>query len=83
MPPTTGYFHAHYGNWSTVELPTRQMLRVAMTDGQIAPHEQESGFVYFQRVADDERNVSLRVELKEAASSSTVTRLDFPFVVDG
>ena len=81
-PPYTGQTAMQHGRFETVPLPTAEMLRSAMLEGSLESGAQGVGFVYFEPLAEDERSVTLRIELP-AAAGEQVARLRFPFIVEG
>jgi hypothetical protein len=50
---------ALFGAWSEPELPSPDMLRLALREGELAPGETARGFVFFPPVPRAERNAAV------------------------
>ncbi|WP_420473741.1 hypothetical protein [Noviherbaspirillum sp. ST9] len=77
------YYSSHGRYWRNVPvtLPTREMLRLALPEGRIAPGGGADGFVYFEKVAKDAQRVRLRVEILDADKGSRIGIVEIPFIV--
>ena len=75
------YYRTYYPRWSSYErLPTQQMLAWALPEGIVEPGGSVTGFLYFEQVDADEREVQLRVHLSGERSGEVVT-IAIPFTV--
>jgi hypothetical protein len=67
--------------WQTVNLPTGDMVRLALPEGVIDPGGVAMGFVYFEDVSDDPAEVTLDFELI-TPSGENFGRVQIPFRVE-
>jgi hypothetical protein len=63
-------------------LPTQEMLDEALPEGTLENGGAVSGFLYFQGVAERERQVTLHARLVDAATGESFGELRIPFEVD-
>lgn len=78
-----GYDYDYYYNgWVEVPLPTPRMVQRALPEGALDPGARAAGFIYFPRVADEERAVDLRFALTDAKSNEQFALASIPFRVD-
>lgn len=76
------YDYYYYGGWAEVPLPTPDMVGLALPEDTVEPGEQAAGFVYFQRVDDDEVAVDFRYTLTDAEEGEQFAQAAIPFYVD-
>lgn len=62
-------------------LPTQDMMERALPEGNLEDGGTVSGFLYFQGVADRERQVTLQVQLVDASTGEPFGELSIPFQV--
>jgi hypothetical protein len=62
-------------------LPTADMLRLAFPEGVLKPESSWSGFLYFESLGAQEREVILQARLVDASTGETFTTLRIPFRV--
>lgn len=75
------YYDSYYPAWVDVELPTGDMVQKALPEGVLEPGGRISGFVYFENVDDDARQVEFMEEVVNAASGERLGMIDIPFAV--
>lgn len=80
------YDAAYYGTYAPrfrqINLPTEQMLQLALPEGVVDPTGEVSGFLYFESVGDlDVSRVQLRAELVNAQTGQKFGDITIPFVV--
>jgi len=76
------YYDEYYPMWTTLELPTAEMLRYALPEGTLKPKGRVDGFLYFQKVTDDAKRVVLHATLVDSAGEQPSTTLTVPFDVE-
>ena len=88
MSPFTGpfaydpfYYGTYYRRWNTVELPTPEMLRRALPEGVLRAGGRVEGFVYFEKISDENQEVAFTVRLVDPRGEREAVRLSIPFVV--
>jgi hypothetical protein len=62
-------------------LPTRDMVERALPEGTLQPGGTVTGFLYFQGVAERERQVTLHARLVDASTGEPFGELSIPFQV--
>lgn len=84
-PSAFGYDPGYYGNygsyWARVRLPTRQIVDEALPEGVLDHDGQLDGFLYFQPVDPDDRQVTFRAALVDPGSAETFGTASIPFTV--
>lgn len=79
------YYDRVYPFWSSiqarVELPTDQMVELALPEGVLEPGGTVAGFLYFEDVEDDVGGARFQVELEDARTGELFGRIEIPFVV--
>jgi hypothetical protein len=75
--------HAYYTGYVTWQqpLPTEDMLRKALPEGVLATAGEVSGFIYFQKLPENTRNVEFRARMIDAETEQAVASLSVPFIV--
>ena len=64
------------------ELPTPDMIRLALPEGALAPRTNAAGFVYFPRVPRKTSSADFSAALVADRTGAPVATLTIPFVVD-
>jgi hypothetical protein len=76
--------YGHYwGGWSSyryIELPTRDMVLMALPEGVLAPGEKIEGFLYFEDLDDDITDVEFQMQLVDPAARKAFGLIEIPFV---
>jgi hypothetical protein len=72
------YYDTYYTRWP-IELPTGDMLAHALREGVIQSGNGGSGFVYFEGVPDNVKNVHFRAEVTNAQTGESMGVVDIPF----
>jgi hypothetical protein len=72
------YYDTYYPRW-TVDLPTADMLEMAIPEGVIEPGGSVSGFLYFPEIDDDAQRVRFRAQLMEGVDGTRLGALEVPF----
>lgn len=87
MSPFTGefgfgteYYASTYERWRS--LPTPEMLSWALPEGVVQHGGYVSGYLYFEKVDDDEGSVLFRAELKRPASNQPFAAVSLPLLVE-
>jgi hypothetical protein len=62
-------------------LPTQDMVKRALPEGRLENGGTIAGFLYFQGVADRERQVILQAQLMDANTGEGLGELSIPFYV--
>lgn len=77
------YYHRYYPRWS-VDLPTQDMIELAIPEGVIQPQGQVSGFLYFPELdaAEQGDHITLTANLVDAQQNDPFGRITIPFVMD-
>lgn len=75
------YYDTYYEYWVDIELPTAQMISLALPDGRLEPGGQVSGWLYFERVDPGEDQLRFRADLVDAATGRKLGEITMPFVV--
>jgi len=88
-PAFTGMFahdRAYYGDYGPatrrVGLPSRAMVENALPEGVLDSGGSVSGFLYFEQVAPEDREVVFRTELVDAESEEQYGAVTIPFRVE-
>lgn len=71
----------YYGDWVRVPLPTPDMIAKALPEGILEPGGISAGFVYFERVDDDDKAVEFAYALVDAETGNTLDVATIPFEV--
>ncbi|MCY1018860.1 hypothetical protein [Pyxidicoccus sp. MSG2] len=75
-------YYPYYGGYGCAEpLPTKDMLEQALPEGTLADGGRVEGFLYFQGVAQRERQVVLQARLVDGNTGEPFGTLDIPFQV--
>lgn len=77
-----GYYSETYPRWPRRELPTEEMLERALPEGVIDPGGRLAGWLYFERVDDDETWVVFEARPGDIETGKSITSLEVTFVVD-
>jgi hypothetical protein len=77
------YYARYYPRWS-VDLPTRDMIELAIPEGVIEPHGQVSGFLYFPKLdaANEGDQIKLTANLVDATQNDAFGRITIPMVME-
>lgn len=77
------YFQRYYPRWE-IDLPTQEMIELAIPEGVIEPKGRVSGFLYFPSLeqADAGDEVTFSASLVNARTDASFGRLGVPFVVE-
>ena len=78
--PGYGYYWAGWAAYQTVELPTADMVRLALPEGVLKPGEKIQGFLYFEHIDDDVSEVTFTFPVTDASSKKPFGYIDIPFV---
>lgn len=73
------YYYDRYAEWQPA-LPTEAMVERALPEGVLEPGGWVAGFVYFDRVEDDARRVTLHVAVDLPQGEERVATIEIPFV---
>lgn len=77
-----GPYHAP-GSWRP-DLPTEPMIRHALPEGVLEPGGEVAGFLYFEKVDDDARRITLNAQLHTPEpTAARVATIDVPFEAQG
>lgn len=73
------YYATYYPHWDFEErLPTPEMIVAALPEGVVEPGGYVSGWLYFDKVSDDEPRVRLSIAMR-AVDDEPLARLQIPF----
>lgn len=75
------WYTGRYTAWRELQLPTADMVRMALPEGVLDPGGVAEGFVYFERIADDDRQVALNLDLTMPIGDN-FGRVQVPFRVE-
>lgn len=75
------YFDNYYPDWAQFQLPTREMLRLALPDGVVDVGGYVSGFLYFQNISTQEQQVKFIAKLINAVNGDLLGTVSMPFKV--
>ena len=75
------YYQTYYPAWAQFQLPTREMLRLALPDGVIDVGGYLSGFLYFQNIPPDAQQVKFIAKLINAVNGDLMGTISLPFKV--
>lgn len=75
------YYSCYRKAWMELELPTDRMLSRALPEGDIQPGGEVTGFLYLEKV-ENEDEVELHMDLKEAEDGYVFGRITLPFFVE-
>lgn len=74
------YYKTYYPHWDFEEaLPTPEMILSALPEGVIEPGGYVSGWLYFDKVDDDEAKVQLQAALQPIDPGAPLAKLSIPF----
>lgn len=84
-PSRFGWDSSYYGNygvyWARVRLPTQQMVDEALPEGVLDHDGQLEGFLYFQPVDPEDRQITFRAALVDPSLGETFGTASIPFTV--
>jgi len=77
------YYQRYYPRWQ-IDLPTRDMIELAIPEGVIEPKGRVSGFLYFPSLdqADEGDRVSFSAKLVDARTDAAFGSVAVPFVLE-
>lgn len=77
------YYQRYYPRWE-IDLPTQEMIELAIPEGVIEPKGRVSGFLYFPSLdrADEGERVTFSAKLVNARTDATFGSVGVPFVLD-
>lgn len=75
------YYTDTYAYWPRRELPTEEMIERALPEGVLDPGGRLAGWLYFERVDDDEDWVIFDAVLGDVESGDPLSRLSVTFIV--
>lgn len=77
------YYRQYYPRWQ-IDLPTQEMIELAIPEGVIEPQGRVSGFLYFPALeqAGEGDRVTFSVKLVDAGSGTAFGRVAIPFVLE-
>jgi hypothetical protein len=77
------YYRRYYPRWD-IDLPTHEMIELAIPEGVIEPKGRVSGFLYFPELeqADAGDQVTFTANLVNARTDASFGRVGVPFVVE-
>jgi hypothetical protein len=78
--PYGPYFN-YYPGATWTELPTGDMIQLALPERALEPRTNVTGFLYFPKLARNAGSVDLTAALVDARTSAPVATLTIPFVV--
>jgi hypothetical protein len=83
FPYSSSYYDRHYGYWREIELPTEEMLELALNEGVLEDGGEVTGFLYFEKVDPETRQVRFKAELSNAGEEGAepVATVSIPFAV--
>lgn len=76
------YYDRYYTVYRDIELPTEEMVELALPEGVLDPGGNVSGFLYFERVDSSAPRVRFRADLSNAQTGNTFGEVSIPFVVE-
>lgn len=77
-----GYYGTHFPAFREIDLPTADMVQMALPEGVLEPGGSVTGFLYFQDVGDaDVPRVVYTAELVNARTGQQFGTVEIPFVV--
>jgi hypothetical protein len=74
------YYDTYYPQWQ-VNLPTSEMIELAIPEGVIEPGGSVSGFLYFQPISGDLDRVTFKADLMDGDDGQRLGALELPFDV--
>jgi hypothetical protein len=74
------YYDTYYPRWN-VNLPTSEMIELAIPEGVIEPGGRVSGFLYFQPISGDLERVTFKAQLMDGNGGQRLGALELPFDV--
>jgi len=74
------YYDTYYPQWR-VDLPTSEMVELAIPEGVIEPGGSVSGFLYFQPISGDLDRVTFKADLMNGEDGKRLGTLELPFDV--
>lgn len=76
------YYGAYTPYWAEIELPTREMLELALPEGVIRPGGRVDGFLYFEHVDPEQvERVVFRADLVDPRTGVEIGDVEIPFDV--
>ncbi len=81
LPRDEDYYRKAYSAWHGA-LPSREIRRMALPEGVLAPGGELTGYLYFENPIDTESKVTLSAELPSGRTDTVVGRIDIPLRVD-
>jgi hypothetical protein len=72
------YQDRYYAYWSDAALPTGEMLTSALLEGDIDPGGEVSGFIYFERLANETKGI-FHMNLVDAKTDARIGTMTIPF----
>ncbi|QBQ54355.1 hypothetical protein [Nitrosococcus wardiae] len=77
------FYYDTYGTyWATLPLPTAAMRAWALPEGVLDAGGHLEGFLYFERVPEEQRRVTFRADLVDAQDNRAFGEVRIPFVVE-
>lgn len=90
LNPVTGpflmdplYYETYYSYWEQTELPTQDMLQLALPEGVLAPGGSVNGYLYFEKVPEERQlELSYRADLVNARTEQVFAELEIPVLAN-
>jgi hypothetical protein len=78
--PDYGYYWAGWSAYRNIELPTNDMVQLALPEGALEPGKTIEGFLYFEDLDDDDADVMFSMPLVDASSRSAFGNVEIQFI---
>jgi len=75
------YYKKYYADWKDTGMPTSAMRNLALPEGTLENGGSISGFVYFQKVDPDLKEITLNMAIVNAESDLVINSIKVPFWV--
>jgi hypothetical protein len=75
------YYDRYYTYWREIELPTPEMLELALPDGALEEGGRLSGFLYFESISRDVRKVTFKMNVTDLKTGEILGQISIPFEV--
>jgi hypothetical protein len=79
--PDRNYSNAYCSIFSEAKLPTPQMFDLLLPEGVVDNGGHAAGFLYFEKVDNDEKDIAFRADLADAASGRFFGTITIPFTL--
>ena len=75
------YYDTYNAYWINLPLPTQEMFKRALPEGVLDVGGRIEGYLYFERVSDDQSRVTFRADLSSTQSNQFFGEVRIPFNV--